>query len=190
MSNWENYILEGTELPILTYPHPTLSKVAKPVTVFDDSLRAMIKDMIFTMYKAPGIGLAAPQVGKSVRLFVVDIDYDRDEITLPDGTEDYTLSNLHPLVFINPTFRDAEGEILYEEGCLSLPGIYEEVSRANAITIDYQNMFGEACSLRAEGTLAVCLQHENDHLDGKVFIDRISFMKRNMIKKKFEKKKK
>ena len=112
MSNWENYILEGTELPILTYPHPTLSKVAKPVTVFDDSLRAMIKDMIFTMYKAPGIGLAAPQVGKSVRLFVVDIDYDRDEITLPDGTEDYTLSNLHPLVFINPVFKDAEGEVI------------------------------------------------------------------------------
>lgn len=190
MSTLENYQLEGTELPILKYPHPTLSKVAKPVIEFNQELKQLVKDMIFTMYKAPGIGLAAPQVGKGLRLFVVDINYDRDEITLPDGTEDYTLSNLHPMVFINPTFKDADGEILYEEGCLSLPGIYEEVCRANSITIEYQNLEGEKCSLRAEGTLAVCLQHENDHLDGKVFIDRISFMKRNMIKKKFEKKKK
>lgn len=186
----ENYTLEGNELPILTYPHPLLKKVATKVERFDQELEQLAKDMIFTMYKAPGIGLAAPQVGKSIRLFVVDTEFDRNEITLPDGTEDFTLSNLHPMIFINPSFKDAEGEIIYEEGCLSLPGIYEEVTRASSITIEYQNLAGEHCSLKAEGTLAVCLQHENDHLDGKVFIDRISFMKRNMIKKKFEKKKK
>lgn len=186
----ENYTFEGTELPILTYPHPILKKIAAPVTEFNQELEELAKNMIYTMYRAPGIGLAAPQVGKSIRLFVVDIDYDRKEITLPDGTEDTVLTDMHPMVFINPSFKNPAGEIIYEEGCLSLPGIYEEVTRANSITIEYQNLKGEHCSLEAEGTLAVCLQHENDHLDGKVFIDRISFMKRNMIKKKFEKKKK
>lgn len=185
-----NYTLDGSELAILAYPHPTLSKVAPEVTDYSDQLAQLAKDMIYTMYQAPGIGLAAPQVGKSLRMFVVDIGFEREEITRADGTEEYVLSNLNPMVFINPTFRDGEGEIIYEEGCLSLPGIYEEVTRYNKVTVDYTDLNGNSQTIEAEGTLAVCLQHENDHLDGKVFIDRISLLKRNIIKKKLTKKKK
>lgn len=186
----DNYELEGEELEILRYPHPTLKAKAKQVTVFDDELKILAKNMIYTMYQAPGIGLACPQVNKSIRMFVIDVDFDREEVTLADGTESYKLVNLNPKVIINPIIKNQEGEIIYEEGCLSLPGYYEEVTRYNNITVDYQDLDGNHQTLDAEETFAVCLQHENDHLDGKVFIDRISLMKRNIIKKKLTKKKK
>lgn len=186
----ENYKLEGTKLPISTYPAPVLKKVAAPVTEFNDELRALIKDMFFTMYHAPGIGLAAPQVGVSLRLFVLDIWFERDKVTLADGSEEWRLSDFKPMVFINPVFKNKSGEIIHEEGCLSVPGVYEDVKRAEFVTVDYQDMFGNHHSLDADELLSVCLQHENDHLDGIVFIERLSFLKKQLIEKKFLKKQK
>jgi len=186
----ENYKLEGELLEILTYPAPVLKKVAAPVTEFNDELRALCKDMFFTMYNAPGIGLAAPQIGKSIRLFVMDIDFDREEITKADDSVEYALSNFNPMVFINPEISNKEGEVLYEEGCLSVPGIFEEVKRAETITISYQDMFGEKHTIEADELLSICLQHEQDHLEGIVFLERLSMLKQNLLKKKFLKKKK
>lgn len=186
----DNYKLEGELLQIFTYPAPVLKKVAEPVTEFNDELRTLCKDMLFTMYHAPGIGLAAPQVGKSIRLFVMDIDYDREEVTRADGTVDHVLSNFNPLIFINPVISNTHGEVLYEEGCLSVPGIYEEVKRFESITVDYQDMYGEKQSINAEELLSICIQHENDHLEGIVFLERLSMLKQNLLKKKFLKKKK
>ena len=129
MNFLENYQLEGNILEIAKYPDPVLKKVAAPVIEFDDELRNLVRDMLYTMYKAPGLGLAAPQVEKSLRLFVMDTDYNREEVTDANGEETYNLSEFNPKVFINPIFKDPEGEILYEEGCLSLPGIFENVKR-------------------------------------------------------------
>lgn len=184
----ENYKLIGTKLPILVYPAPVLKKVAAPVTEFNDELRSLIKDILFTMYHAPGIGLAAPQVGHSIRLFVMDIGFEREKVTLPDGTLEYRYSDMHPIVIINPVFKNKTGEIIHEEGCLSFPGVYEDVKRAELVTVDYQDMFGNHHSLDADELLSVCLQHENDHLDGVVFIERLSFLKKQLIEKKFLKK--
>lgn len=186
----ENYKLEGNQLNIYTWPAPVLKKVADPVTEFNDELRKLIKDMLFTMYHAPGIGLAAPQVGVSKRLFVLDIWFDRDEVTKADGTLEYRLSNFNPIVLINPVFTKKEGDFLYEEGCLSVPGVYEDVKRAKSVSIDYQDMFGNKQTLDADDLLSVCLQHENDHLDGVVFIERLSPLKRQLVEKKFLKTKK
>ena len=186
----ENYKLEGKLLEIFKYPAPVLKKVAKPVTEFNEELRSIVKDMLFTMYHAPGIGLAAPQVGVSLRFFVIDIWYDREKVTLHDGTEEYRLSNFQPKVFINPVFKSKEGEILYEEGCLSVPGIYEDVKRAELVTIEYQDLDGNKHTLEADELLSVCLQHENDHLDGVVFVERLSLLKRQLIIKKIQKKQK
>ncbi len=186
----EDYRLEGELLQIFTYPAPVLKKVAEPVVEFNDELRALCKDMLFTMYHAPGIGLAAPQIGKSIRLFVMDIDFDREEVTRADGSTDYTLSNFNPLVFINPVISNKHGEVLYEEGCLSVPGIYEEVKRAETITVEYQDMWGEKHSIDADELLSICIQHENDHLEGIVFLERLSMLKQNFLKKKFLKQKK
>ena len=186
----ENYELVGTKLPIFTYPAPILKKVAAPVTEFNDELRALIKDMLFTMYHAPGIGLAAPQVGVSQRLFVMDIGFEREKITLPDGSTEFRYSDFQPMAIINPVFKNKTGEIIHEEGCLSVPGVYEDVKRAEFVTVDYQDMFGNPQSLDADELLSVCLQHENDHLDGIVFIERLSFLKKQLIEKKFLKKQK
>ena len=186
----ENYVLEGEKLNIFTYPAPVLKKVAEPVTEFNDELKLLVKNMLYTMYKAPGIGLAAPQVGISQRIFVMDIDFDREEITKADGSSEHVLSNFSPRVFINPVFKEPEGEQLYEEGCLSVPGVYEDVKRARKITVDFQDLEGNQQTLVAEDLLSVCLQHENDHLDGIVFLERLSMLKRNLLTKKFLKKKK
>lgn len=181
----ENYKLEGEKLNIFTYPAPILKKIAKPVTEFDAELHLLVKNMLFTMYHAPGIGLAAPQVGASIRMFVLDIWYDREKFTLADGSEEYRLSEFAPMVFINPVFKNKSGEIIHEEGCLSVPGIYEDVKRAELVTIEFQDMFGEHHELEADELLSVCLQHENDHLDGIVFIERLSFLKKQLLEKKF-----
>jgi peptide deformylase len=185
-----DYSLEGTLLPIYTYPEPVLARVAKPVTVFDEQLTQLVRDMLYTMYHAPGIGLAAPQVGYSVRMFVVDVDYDREEVTNPDGSTGIEFSNLRPMVFINPRFVKKSGETASKEGCLSVPDVYEEVTRAETITIEYQDLHGNPQSIDADELLAVCLQHENDHLDGIVFIDRLSPLKKKFFKQKLIKEKK
>lgn len=181
----ENYKLEGEKLEIFTYPAPILKKIAKPVTEFNSELHSIIKNMLFTMYHAPGIGLAAPQVGVGLRFFVLDIWFDREKITHADGSEEYRLSEFSPMVFINPVFKQKSGEVIHEEGCLSVPGIYEDVKRAEIVTVEFQDIFGEHHEIEADELLAICLQHENDHLDGIVFIERLSFLKKQFLEKKF-----
>lgn len=186
----ENYQPSGEKLKIYTYPAGVLKKVAEPVSEFNEDLKKLCKDMLYTMYMAPGIGLAAPQVGVSKRIFVMDIDFNREEVTNSSGETEYRLSNFNPRILINPIIEKLEGEIIYEEGCLSVPGIYEEVSRTEKILVTYQDWDGKTHKLEAEGLLSVCLQHENDHLDGIVFLERLSFLKKNLLTKKFLKKKK
>lgn len=185
-----NYKLEGEALKIFTYPAPILKKKAVPVTNFNEDLRNLCKNMLYTMYKAPGIGLAAPQVGESIRLFVMDIDYDREEVIAADNSTDFEYSNFNPLILINPIIENKQGEILYEEGCLSVPGVYEEVKRAESIVVKYQDLNGDRHQLEAEGLLAVCIQHENDHLDGYVFLERLSALKKSFLMKKYLKQQK
>lgn len=187
--NIENYELQGELLPILTYPDPILAKVAEPVTKFDKELETLVKDMLYTMYHAPGIGLAAPQIGKSIRLFVMDVDYDREAVTTSSGKEEMRYSNFNPRVLINPVIKGSGDKILYEEGCLSVPGVYEEVKRFSHITVEYQDIQGTKHSMEAEELFAICLQHENDHLDGVVFIERLSNLKKQFYKKKLSKEK-
>lgn len=184
------YIFEGNLLKILTFPHAVLAKVAEPVTVFDENLRLLCKNMLYTMYRSPGVGLAAPQVGIGLRLFVIDVEYERKKKITSDGKEDYELSNFDPQIFINPKIKKSEGSIVYQEGCLSLPGIYEEVQRSHNIEVEYFNLDGEPKTMRAEDLLSVCIQHENDHLDGIVLLDRLSQLKRNLLKKRLIKQKK
>src|SRR5450432_2074761 len=159
-------------LPILEYPDPRLKKVAAPVTDFAPDLGRFVRDMAETMYAAPGVGLAATQVDVHKRVIVIDISETRDQ--------------LH--VFINPELVAAEGEAECEEGCLSVPGYYELVTRAAKVTVTAKNERGEPFELTTEGTLAVCIQHEMDHLLGKVFVDYLSPMKRARLAAKFRKK--
>ena len=158
-------------LPILHYPDPRLRTKAKPVEVVDDTVRTLINDLLETMYEAAGIGLAATQVNVHRRVLVVDVSEHRDE----------------PRVFVNPVIEQAEGEQERDEGCLSVPGFFESVKRAERIRVRALNADGERFALEAEGLLAVCIQHECDHLDGKLFVDYISNLKRQRIKSKLRK---
>ncbi len=158
-------------LNVLHYPDPRLRTAAKPVEQVDDELRALIDDMFETMYDAPGIGLAATQVDVHKRLLVCDVSEERDA----------------PLVFINPELVETEGEEEMDEGCLSVPGIYETVQRAERIKVRALDRNGEEFEMDADGLLAVCIQHEMDHLEGKLFVDYLSEMKRQRIKKKLQK---
>ncbi len=184
----ENYELKGELLPIHTYPDPVLTRVADEVTEFNEELEELCINMLFTMYKAPGIGLAAPQIGVSKRIFVIDVDYEREETQ--EGSGDFSLSNFKPMIFINPTFKEKQGETVYQEGCLSLPGIYEDIKRFESIVVEYQDTKGEKHSMEANDLLSICIQHENDHLDGVVMIDRMSKLKKSFFKKKLIKAKK
>ena len=161
-------------LPILHYPDPRLHKVAAPVAAVDDRIRKLIKDMAETMYAAPGIGLAATQVDVHERVLIIDISETRDELR----------------AFINPEIIEATGEAETEEGCLSVPGIFENVTRAERVKVTALDSAGEPFTLEAEGLLAVCIQHEIDHLDGKLFVDYLSELKRTRIRKKLEKERK
>jgi peptide deformylase len=158
-------------LDILCYPDPRLRTVARPVETIDADLQRQIDDMFETMYKAPGIGLAATQVDFHRRLIVIDVSEDRSD----------------PLVLINPEILDKGGEESMDEGCLSVPGFYEEVVRADWVLVKAQDRQGEPFELRAEGLKAVCIQHEMDHLEGKLFVDYLSGLKRQRIRKKLEK---
>jgi peptide deformylase len=160
------------KLPILHFPDPRLRTKAKPVAVVDDAIRQLIKDMFETMYDAPGIGLAATQVNHHIRLVVMDISEEKNQ----------------PLVFINPKITPlTEEKAPYEEGCLSVPSVYDVVDRPTKVRIEALNEQGEAFSLETDGLLAVCIQHELDHLEGKLFVDYLSSLKRQRIKAKLQK---
>ena len=158
-------------LPILRFPDVRLKKVAEPVVKIDDSIRQLASDMAETMYEAPGIGLAATQVDVHKQLIIIDVSEDKSDL----------------LVFINPRLEHCEGSQQGEEGCLSVPGIYEKVERAERVTVHYLDLEGQSQSLMAEGLLAVCLQHELDHLNGRVFVDHLSQLKQARIKNRLAK---
>jgi peptide deformylase len=158
-------------LTLLHYPDPRLRKPALPVETVNDRVRSLVDDMLETMYAAPGIGLAATQVNVQKRVIVMDVSEDKDQ----------------PLIFINPTLLAREGESEMEEGCLSVPGFYERVRRAERVWVSALDRHGESFELDASGLLAVCVQHEIDHLDGKLFVDYLSALKRDRIRKKLEK---
>lgn len=159
-------------LPILRYPDPRLHKIAKPVDVVDDRIRELVRDMAQTMYEAPGVGLAATQVDVHERVVVIDVSEDDSDLR----------------VLINPEITWKSEEIqVYEEGCLSVPGVYDEVERAARIRVRGLNEHGEHFEFEAEGLLAVCVQHELDHLMGKVFVEYLSRLKQNRIKARIRK---
>jgi peptide deformylase len=162
-------------LNILEFPDARLRTIAKPVESFDSELSTLIDDMFETMYAAPGIGLAATQINVHKQVIVIDVSEDKDE----------------PLVFINPEIQVIDkDEFSYEEGCLSVPGFYEEVTRPQHVKVTAKDRDGNTFTLEPEGLLAVCIQHEMDHLNGKLFVDYISNMKRQRIRKKLEKQQK
>lgn len=159
-------------LPILRYPDPRLKTVATPVTRFDDALVKLTQDMAETMYDAPGVGLAATQVNVHKRIIVIDVSEDKSGLT----------------VFINPEIIDASKESkVYEEGCLSVPGIYEKVERPDTVKVRAQDVKGEWFEIDCDELLAVCIQHEIDHLNGKVFVEYLSQLKQTRIKTKMKK---
>lgn len=155
-------------LEILNYPDPRLHTVAKPVKAVDAKIRKLIDDMVETMYAAPGIGLAATQVDQHIQLLIIDTSEDKSQLK----------------VFINPKIVEKAGEREFEEGCLSVPGVYEAVTRAAQIKVEALDKNGQLFTLEAEGLLAVCIQHEIDHLLGKVFVEYLSLLKRSRIKNK------
>ncbi len=159
-------------LPILEFPDPRLRTIAEPVTEFNDDLRQLVKDMFETMYDAPGIGLAATQINVHQRIITIDTSEEKN----------------NPLVVINPQIEILADETeRMQEGCLSVPGFYEDVVRPNKIRLTAQNEFGEEYTLEADDLLAVCIQHEIDHLEGKLFVDYLSPLKRNRIRSKLDK---
>ncbi|MBF0206055.1 MAG: peptide deformylase [Oligoflexia bacterium] len=238
----------GSMLEVLTYPHTILSKKSIPITEkdFNNDLFELAKDMLYTMYLSPGVGLAAPQVGKSIQMFVMDVDFNRIDLSAPDieNTEDtenddnynnnteaietaanstptsplssdqictkfsaflaeaknkdkdydlidhYIYSDFAPTVLINPAIVANEGQIKYKEGCLSLPGVYEEVERSQKVVVEYLDLNSKKKVLAAEGLQAVCIQHELDHLNGIVLIERLSFLKKGLHQKRLKKLKK
>jgi peptide deformylase len=153
---------------ILTYPDKRLRNQGEPVSDFGPELGALVDDMAETMYAAPGVGLAAPQIGVSKRLFIVDVATGEDEP-----------SDLR--VFINPEIIERTGEVVWEEGCLSFPGVHEEIGRAERVKVRAQDRHGATFELEADGLLAIAIQHENDHLDGKLMIDHLSLLRRRLV---------
>jgi peptide deformylase len=158
-------------LPILHYPDPRLHTVAAPVKAVDDRIRKLISDMAETMYAAPGVGLAATQVDVHERVLIIDISDSRDGLQ----------------AFVNPEIVQRSGKVETEEGCLSVPGIFDQVTRAERVTVRALNRDGEPFTLEADGLLAVCIQHEIDHLDGKVFVEYLSRLKQSRIAAKMKK---
>lgn len=158
-------------LPILEFPDPRLRTQAQPISHFDDALLRLIDDMFETMYAAPGIGLAASQVNVHKQLLVLDVSEEKNR----------------QLVLINPKIISRDGNQTYQEGCLSVPGIYADVDRADSIVVEALDRHGKPQHIEADGLLAVCIQHEMDHLIGKLFVDYLSPLKREMVRKKLEK---
>ncbi len=158
-------------LHILQYPHPGLRKKARSVINFDNTITKLAEDMLETMYQAPGIGLAATQVNVAKQLLVIDTSESKSQ----------------PLVIINPQILHHNGEMINEEGCLSFPGIYADVPRFEELTLNFHTIDGKEQQIEADGLIAICIQHEMDHLQGKVFVDYLSSLKRNRIRKQLEK---
>ena len=158
-------------LPILRFPDPRLKTVAVPVEKIDDGIRRLARDMAETMYEAPGIGLAATQVDVHQQLIVIDASETRDEL----------------LVLVNPQLVESDGSQVCEEGCLSVPGIYDKVERAEHVVVRFLDLDGKTQTVEADGLLAVCLQHEMDHLQGRVFVEHLSLLKQMRIKAKLAK---
>ena len=158
-------------LTILEFPDPRLRTIARPVNAFDQPLHELIDAMFATMYSAPGIGLAATQVNVHKRLLVLDVSEEKDQ----------------PLALINPKILTRSGTQVYQEGCLSVPGVFADVERAEHIAVQALDRNGAALKFEAEGLLAVCIQHEMDHLIGKLFVDYLSPLKRELVRKKLEK---
>lgn len=158
-------------LPILRFPDERLRTIAKPVTVFDDALRKLVADMAETMYEAPGIGLAATQVNVHQRVVVIDVSEDQKGLR----------------AFVNPVIESLSGMQTYEEGCLSVPGVYDKVDRPSDVRVRYQDLDGKEHVLETGELLAICIQHEIDHLNGKVFVDHLSQLKQTRIKNKLAK---
>lgn len=156
---------------ILYLPDPRLREMSQPVVHFDDALQTLIEDMFETMYDAHGVGLAAPQIGINLRLSVIDVSHDKTQ----------------QMVIINPEITAAEGSKKFEEGCLSVPGAYDTVIRAEKVTVKALDRHGKPFEIHADGLLAECLQHEIDHMNGKLFIDLLSPLKKAMARKKLEK---
>lgn len=153
--------------PVLKFPDKRLRQVARPIEAVDDALRELARDMCDVMYDEPGIGLAAPQVGESVRLVVVDTEWTAED------------AERNPLVLVNPVLSEHSGKIVWNEGCLSVPDFEAEVERAERVLLQARDLDGKEIAIRAEGLQAVCFQHEVDHLDGVLFIDHISRLKRS-----------
>ncbi len=160
-----------THLTVVYHPHPVLAKIAEPVTEFDEKLKKLVDDMIETMYKENGVGLAAPQVAISKRLAVIDVSDAQNQ----------------PFCIINPEIIEKEGLEMMEAGCLSVPFTYDKVPRAMKVKVRAQDVTGKFFEISGDGLLAHCLQHEIDHLDGKLYIDYLSPLKRNMLLKKMQK---
>jgi peptide deformylase len=158
-------------LNILEYPDPRLKTKAKPVTEFTPALKKLADDMAETMYKAPGIGLAATQVDEHIRMVVIDVSEERNALK----------------TFVNPIITAKEGKAKGEEGCLSVPGVYDDIERAEKVTVKAQDVTGKTFELTADGLLAVCIQHELDHLEGKVFVEYLSSLKQTRVKTKLQK---
>lgn len=158
-------------LAILQYPDERLHKVAEPVKQIDARIKQLAADMAETMYSARGIGLAATQVDVHERVVVIDLSEERDSL----------------MVLVNPVITAKDGETTYEEGCLSVPGIYDKVTRAERITAEYLDLDGNSHTIEADGLLAICIQHEIDHLNGKVFVEYLSTLKQNRIRSKIKK---
>jgi peptide deformylase len=167
-------ITSMTKLAILEYPDPRLRTKAEPIRAVDDAVRKLTDDMLETMYAARGVGLSATQVDVHRRLLVLDVSDTRDQ----------------PLVFINPEILAAEGQTPGEEGCLSVPGIYDKVERAERIKVRALDRDGAPFEMDAEGMLAICIQHEMDHLEGKLFVDYLSELKRQLIRRRLQKERK
>lgn len=158
-------------LPILRFPDSRLKKIAAPVTKVDDGIRRLAADMAETMYEAPGIGLAATQVDVHKRVVVIDVSEDKSDLR----------------VFVNPELGQCDGLSIGEEGCLSVPGVYDKVERAERVTVRYLDLNGKPQVLEADGLLAICIQHEIDHLNGTVFVDHLSQLKQARIRNKLAK---
>ena len=161
-------------LPILEFPDPRLRTRAEPVHAFDASLQQLVADMFQTMYDASGVGLAATQVNVHQRVLVADMSDERNR----------------PLALVNPQILEKDGSQIYQEGCLSFPGLYADVTRALRVTVRAQDVHGSEITVEADGPLAVCIQHEMDHLEGKVFVDYLSSLKRALLLKRLDKQRK
>lgn len=178
------------KLEILTYPNPLLREVSKPVEKFDSQLKKLVQDMLETMYDAKGIGLAAPQVGELKQLLVIDTRPKNEAGQRYDLDEEMTELERQlpqPLVLINPVIEKGHGSTTFDEGCLSVPSFFETVKRFDKVDVRAKDINGKEIKFSVDGLLAICIQHEMDHLSGTLFIDHISFLKSNKIKNQIKK---